>query len=180
MSFDARGLPFDLESMLAGSGPGSNAKSPTYSPARVNTMMDLAARDPAMAGARIERIPGRMGFGDCIRASFLHPREREPGVPSWDISTRSIPSACSMSAVPARRRSLLRAGNLRHEGRQFPVARSHAAIDPRRRRHAAAGHVFSRATRKSARRRRATSSRRKPPARNTCWSPSPAAPMAAS
>lgn len=80
MSFDARGLPFDLESMLAGLRPWVECESPTYSPARVNTMMDLAARDLAMAGARIERIPGRMGFGDCIRASFPHPREREPGV----------------------------------------------------------------------------------------------------
>lgn len=97
MSFDARGLPFDLESMLAGLRPWVECESPTYSPARVNTMMDLAARDLAMAGARIERIPGRMGFGDCIRASFRIRANGNPASSSWDISTRSIPSACSMS-----------------------------------------------------------------------------------
>ncbi len=80
MSFDARGLSFDLDAMLAGLRPWVECESPTYQPARVNAMMDLAARDLAMAGARVERIPGRMGFGDCIRAAFPHPREREPGV----------------------------------------------------------------------------------------------------
>jgi glutamate carboxypeptidase len=31
-------------------------------------------------GARIDRIPGRMGFGDCVRARFAHPRGDEPGI----------------------------------------------------------------------------------------------------
>ena len=80
MTFDPRALPFDLDDMLAGLRPWVECESPTYDAGAVNRMMDLAARDLAMAGARIDRIPGRMGFGDCIRARFAHAREREPGV----------------------------------------------------------------------------------------------------
>jgi glutamate carboxypeptidase len=42
-------------------------------------MMDLASRELVLAGARIERIPGRMGLGDCVRASFPHARSG-PGI----------------------------------------------------------------------------------------------------
>jgi glutamate carboxypeptidase len=31
-------------------------------------------------GARIETIPGRLGHGDCLRASFPHPRPQAPGI----------------------------------------------------------------------------------------------------
>ncbi|MFL5141587.1 MAG: M20/M25/M40 family metallo-hydrolase [Microvirga sp.] len=73
-------LPFDADAMLAGLRPWIECESPTYDAAAVNRMMDLAARDLALMGARIERIPGRMGFGDCVRARFPHPKEDEPGV----------------------------------------------------------------------------------------------------
>ena len=73
-------LPFDADAMLAGLRPWIECESPTYDAAAVNRMMDLAARDLALMGARIERIPGRTGFGDCVRARFPHPREDEPGV----------------------------------------------------------------------------------------------------
>ena len=73
-------LPFDAGAMLAGLRPWIECESPTYDAAAVNRMMDLAARDLALMGARIERIPGRMGFGDCVRARFPHPKEDEPGV----------------------------------------------------------------------------------------------------
>src|SRR3954447_15223803 len=73
-------LPFDADAMLAGLRPWIECESPTYDAAAVNRMMDLAARDLALMGARIERIPGRMGFGDCVRARFPHPREDERGV----------------------------------------------------------------------------------------------------
>jgi glutamate carboxypeptidase len=43
-------------------------------------MMDLAAHDLAIAGARVERIPGRMGLGDCLRGRFPHPMGDLPGV----------------------------------------------------------------------------------------------------
>ncbi len=43
-------------------------------------MMDLATRSLVLAGARVERIPGRMGFGDCVRATFPHPEPHVPGI----------------------------------------------------------------------------------------------------
>jgi glutamate carboxypeptidase len=90
-------LPFDAAAMLEGLRPWIECESPTFDAAAVNRMMDLAARDLALMGARIERIPGRMGFGDCVRARFPHPREDEPGVLVWAIWTRSIRSARSRS-----------------------------------------------------------------------------------
>jgi glutamate carboxypeptidase len=73
-------LPFDADEMLEGLRPWIECESPTYDAAAVNRMMDLAARDLALMGARLERIPGRMGFGDCVRARFPHPKEDEPGI----------------------------------------------------------------------------------------------------
>ncbi|HEX8168618.1 MAG TPA: M20/M25/M40 family metallo-hydrolase [Beijerinckiaceae bacterium] len=73
-------LPFDADAMLEGLRPWVECESPTFDAAAVNRMMDIAARDLALMGARIERVPGRMGFGDCVRASFPHAREGEPGV----------------------------------------------------------------------------------------------------
>ena len=55
-------------------------ESPTYEPAAVERMLDLAARDMAVAGAQIERIAGRGGFAGCVRARFPHPKFGEPGV----------------------------------------------------------------------------------------------------
>jgi glutamate carboxypeptidase len=43
-------------------------------------MMDMASRALVLAGARIERIAGRMGFGDCVRATFPHPTPHTPGI----------------------------------------------------------------------------------------------------
>jgi len=73
-------LPFDVEEMLAGLRPWIECESPTWDAQAVNRMMDLASYDLATLGARIERIPGRMGLGDCIRARLPHPREGEPGI----------------------------------------------------------------------------------------------------
>jgi len=77
---DPRALPFDADAMLAGLRPWIESESPTYDPAAVNRMMDLASRDLVLAGARIERIAGRMGFGDCVRASFPHVTPHVPGI----------------------------------------------------------------------------------------------------
>ncbi len=77
---DPRALPFDADAMLDGLRPWIECESPTYDPAAVNRMMDLAARDLAIAGARVERIAGRTGFGDCVRASFSHPAPHLPGI----------------------------------------------------------------------------------------------------
>jgi glutamate carboxypeptidase len=73
-------LPFDAEAMLQGLRPWIECESPTWDAAAVNRMMDLASRDLALMGARVERIPGRMGFGDCVRARFPHPEADRPGV----------------------------------------------------------------------------------------------------
>jgi glutamate carboxypeptidase len=66
---DVTKLPFDTEAMLAGLKPWVECESPTWDAARVGAMMDVAARDLAILGARIERIGGRLGFGDCVPAS---------------------------------------------------------------------------------------------------------------
>ena len=77
---DPNALPFDADAMLEGLRAWVECESPTWDAAAVNRMMDLASRDLVIAGARIERIAGRMGFGDCVRASFPHPRRDEPGI----------------------------------------------------------------------------------------------------
>ncbi len=73
-------LPFDLETMLLGLRGWVECESPTHDPAAVDRMLDLAARDLAIAGAAIERIAGRGGFAGCVRARFPHPRSDAPGV----------------------------------------------------------------------------------------------------
>jgi len=76
---DLNALPFDVDEMLTGLRPWVECESPTWDAAAVDRCMDLAARDLALMGARIERIPGRMGFGGCVRASFAH-AGMEPGI----------------------------------------------------------------------------------------------------
>lgn len=77
---DANQLPFDAEAMLTGLREWVECESPTYDAAAVNRMMDIAGRALVVAGARIERIAGRMGFGDCVRATFPHPTPTVPGI----------------------------------------------------------------------------------------------------
>jgi len=73
-------LPFDADTMLAGLRPWVEIESPTFDAARVNAMLDHVSRECALSGATIERIAGRMGFGDCVRARFAFGREDKPGV----------------------------------------------------------------------------------------------------
>ena len=73
-------LPFDTDTMLAGLKPWIECESPTYDAAAVDRMMDLAAYDLAAAGAEIERIPGRMGFGGSVRARMPHKDFGKPGI----------------------------------------------------------------------------------------------------
>ena len=73
-------LPFDSETMLSGLREWVECESPTHDAAAVNRMMDIAGRALILAGARTERIAGRMGFGDCIRASFPHAAPNVPGI----------------------------------------------------------------------------------------------------
>jgi glutamate carboxypeptidase len=77
---DPKALPFDIDAMLAGLEPWILCESPTFDAGAVNRMMGVAGRDLAMMGATVERIPGRMGFGDCVRARFPHVKRGEPGI----------------------------------------------------------------------------------------------------
>jgi glutamate carboxypeptidase len=73
-------LPFDTDEMLAGLKPWIETESPTFDPAAVNRMMNLVQHDLAALGARVERIPGRMGFGDSVRATMPHPKAGQGGI----------------------------------------------------------------------------------------------------
>jgi glutamate carboxypeptidase len=74
-------LPFDAEAILAGLRPWVECESPTFDAAAVNRMMAVAGRELALLGARVEAIPGRMGFGDCVRARFPHAAgDAAPGI----------------------------------------------------------------------------------------------------
>lgn len=79
-ALNAGDLKLEPEEILAGLRTWVECESPTYDAAAVNRMLDLATRDLAMLGARIERIPGRMGFGDCVRARLPHPMGDAPGI----------------------------------------------------------------------------------------------------
>src|ERR1700684_668388 len=77
---DPTALPFDSDAMLAGLREWVECESPTFDAVAVNRMMDLASRALILAGARVERIAGRMGFGDCVRATFPHATPHVPGI----------------------------------------------------------------------------------------------------
>jgi glutamate carboxypeptidase len=69
---DPNALPFDIDAVLAGLRSWVECESPTWNAGAVNQMMNLASRELALMGARLDRIPGRMGFGDCVRATLPH------------------------------------------------------------------------------------------------------------
>lgn len=79
-SFDPALLSFDADAMLTGLRTWVECESPTWDAAAVNRMMDLASRDLALIGARIERIPGSGGFGDSVVGRMPHARQGEPGI----------------------------------------------------------------------------------------------------
>ncbi|MFK7857382.1 MAG: M20/M25/M40 family metallo-hydrolase [Granulosicoccus sp.] len=78
MNFNA--LPFDAMAMAEGLRPWILCESPTYDTLAVNRMVDIVAFDLAAMGATIERIPGRMGLGDSIRARLPHAHSDKPGI----------------------------------------------------------------------------------------------------
>lgn len=73
-------LPFDIENMLNGLQPWIECESPTFDTAAVNRMVDLVSYDLVAMGATIERIPGRLGLADSVRARFAHPKQDQPGI----------------------------------------------------------------------------------------------------
>jgi glutamate carboxypeptidase len=62
--------PFHLDAMdiLAGIRRWVEIESPTTEPAAVNHLMDLVQGQLIALGARVDRIPGRDGYGDHLRA----------------------------------------------------------------------------------------------------------------
>jgi len=77
---DITQLPFDADTMLAGLRPWVEIESPTFEAARVNAMLNYVARECAVSGATVGRIAGRMGFGDCVRATFPFGHAEKPGI----------------------------------------------------------------------------------------------------
>lgn len=73
-------LEFDIDDMLAGLKRWVECESPTFDADAVNRMMTLASDDLVAMGASVERIPGPAGLGDCLKASFPHPRQNEGGI----------------------------------------------------------------------------------------------------
>ncbi|WP_307155692.1 M20/M25/M40 family metallo-hydrolase [Rhodopseudomonas julia] len=73
-------LPFNAEEMLAGLKPWIETESPTFDAAAVNRMMDVVQHELAALGGKVERIPGRMGLGDSVRATMPHARAGEGGI----------------------------------------------------------------------------------------------------
>lgn len=55
-------------------------ESPSYDAAAVSRMAALAAEEMSAMDATVERIAGRDGFGDCVRARFAAPSHGESGV----------------------------------------------------------------------------------------------------
>jgi len=70
---------FNAEEILAGILRWVAIESPTTDPAGVNRMMDEATATMRALGATIERIPGRDGFGDVVRATIAGKAD-EPGL----------------------------------------------------------------------------------------------------
>ena len=103
---DPRGLDFDLDTILAGLRTWVECESPTHDAAAVERAMDLAARDLALMGAAIERIPGRMGYAGCVRARLPH-RHPGPGIPGPGILVMghldTVHPIGTLAALPWRR-----------------------------------------------------------------------------
>lgn len=95
-------MTFDAERMLAGLRTWVECESPTWDTAAVSRMMDLASRDLVLMGATIDRIAGRMGFGDCVRARLPHPDAGKPGILVL-AHLDTVHPVGTLSALPFRR-----------------------------------------------------------------------------
>ncbi|WP_417516618.1 M20/M25/M40 family metallo-hydrolase [Minwuia sp.] len=75
------GLSFDAEAIADGIARWAAVESPSFDPAGVNRMMDLAEAEMRALGANVERVPGTEGYGDAVRArlDFGHADDR-PGI----------------------------------------------------------------------------------------------------
>jgi glutamate carboxypeptidase len=75
-----RTLPFDTDKILARLRRWVECESPSYEAAAVGRMADIAAGEIAALGADVTRIPGRQGYGDCVRARLAEPDTGEGGI----------------------------------------------------------------------------------------------------
>src|SRR3546814_8874670 len=57
----------DPEEILDGIREWVEVETPSYEGREVNELVDLVERNMAAIGARIERTPGRDGFGDILK-----------------------------------------------------------------------------------------------------------------
>lgn len=55
-------------------------ESPVDKPADVNKVIDLANYDLVSLGADVQRVPGRMGYADALRATLNPKSQTEPGI----------------------------------------------------------------------------------------------------
>lgn len=76
----SKNVSFDLDDMIKRLRVWIETESPTFDAAAVNRMVEVAAYDCAAAGATIEFIPGRMGYGGSLRAKFPHADQGKPGI----------------------------------------------------------------------------------------------------
>src|SRR6185437_6567087 len=73
-------LPFDTQAVLARLRRWVECESPSYDADAVNRMAQIAADEIAGLGAEVSRIPGRQGYGDCVRARLAAPGQDEGGI----------------------------------------------------------------------------------------------------
>ncbi|MAD92178.1 MAG: carboxypeptidase [Gammaproteobacteria bacterium] len=69
---------FNAEEIAAGIAEWAKIESPSYDSIAVNKMMNIAALKMNSLGANIDRIPGKDGFGDVVRAKFEW--NKDPGI----------------------------------------------------------------------------------------------------
>ncbi len=70
----------DSDEILAGIRAWVEIESPTTDAASVNRMADKVIADYAAIGAKVQRIPGRDGFGDHVLVTSPWGSEDEPGI----------------------------------------------------------------------------------------------------
>lgn len=73
-------LPFDTPQVLLTLRRWVECESPSYEAVAVNRMAAMAAEDMAAMGAQVTRIPGRQGYGDCVRGRFARPDQADGGI----------------------------------------------------------------------------------------------------
>ncbi|MCX7384441.1 MAG: M20 family metallopeptidase [Alphaproteobacteria bacterium] len=77
---DTNAPALDSDEILAGIRAWVEIESPTTNAASVNRMADKVIADYAAIGAKVQRIPGRDGFGDHVLVTSPWGSDEEPGI----------------------------------------------------------------------------------------------------